>query len=94
MAHRAAAVGAGEQVDGVVGGGFDVAGFHEKTVYIVFDNFGDATDVGGDDRDFAGHGFESGEAEGFQLRGKQEEVGAREFGVDLILLAQEVDIFL
>jgi len=43
-------------------------GFNQITVHIVFDDFGDAANVGGDHRNFAGHGFESGEAERFQLR--------------------------
>src|SRR6266851_3972077 len=37
----------------------------------MLDNFGDAADVGGNDGNFAGHGFESGKAEGFELRRKK-----------------------
>ena len=85
-AHFAAAVGAGENFDGVGGGGFDVAGFDEIAVDAVLDDFGDAADVGGDDRDFAGHGFESGEAEGFELRRHQEKIGDGELFVDTVLL--------
>jgi len=68
-------VGAGEDFDGVAGSFFDVAGFDQKAVDAVFDYFGDAADVGGDYGDFAGHGFESGQAEGFELGGKKEEIG-------------------
>jgi len=60
----------------------------------MLDNFGDAADVGGDNGDFAGHGFEGGKAEGFELRGKQEKVGGGELFVDGILFAKEEDIFL
>ena len=56
FAHFAAAVGAGENFDGIGGGGFDVAGFDEIAVDAVLDDFGDAADVCGDDRDFTGHG--------------------------------------
>jgi hypothetical protein len=69
MAHFAAVVGAGQDFDGVVSCGFYVAGFDQKAVDAVFHDFGDAADVCGNDGDFAGHGFERGEAEGFELRG-------------------------
>lgn len=87
VTHFAAAIGAREDFDGVGGGGFDVAGFDEVTVDTVFDNFGDAADVCGDDGDFASHGFEGGEAEGFELRGHQEKIGDGEFFVDTVLLS-------
>ena len=60
----------------------------------MLDDFGDAADVGGDDGNFAGHGFEGGEAEGFKLRRKQEKIGGSELFVDAILLAKEEDILL
>jgi len=94
VAHFAAAVGAGEQVDRVLGGGFYVSGFDKETIHFVFDDFGDAADVGGDDRDFAGHGFQSGEAEGFELAGEEEKVGAGKFFINVVLLAEEEDVFL
>src|SRR5579864_7093925 len=81
LAHFAAAVGAGENFDGVVGGGLYVAGFYKVPVDAVFDDFRNASYVCGDDRDFAGHGFEGGEAEGFQLRRHEEKIGDREFFV-------------
>src|SRR5271163_2118237 len=65
VAHFAAAVGAGENFDGVGGGGLYVARFDQEAIYAVLDYFGDAAYVGGDYRDFAGHGFQGGEAEGF-----------------------------
>ena len=75
LAHFAAAVGAREKFDGVAGGEFHVAGFDEVAIHAVLDDFGDAADIGGDDGDFAGHGFESGQAEGFELRRQQEKIG-------------------
>src|SRR6266853_412283 len=48
----------------------------------------------GEDADFAGHGFEGGEAEGFELRGKQKKIGGGELFVDVILLAEEENVLL
>src|SRR5229473_5035885 len=75
FAHCAAAVGAGEDFDGIAGGFFHVAGFDQISIDSMFDDFGDAADVGGDYGDFAGHGFEGGQAEGFELGGEEEEIG-------------------
>src|SRR5260370_620623 len=94
LTHGAAAVGAGEDFDSVAGGFLHITGLHQKSIYTMLDNFGDAADVGGDNGDFAGHGFEGGKAEGFELRGKQEKVGGGELFVDGILFAKEEDIFL
>src|SRR5882672_8352018 len=94
FAHFAAAVGAGQDFDGVACGCFDVAGFHQKTIHAVRDDLGHAANVCGDDGDFAGHGFESGEAEGFELRRKQKEIGGGEFFVDVVLFAQKKNVFL
>src|SRR5216684_8389820 len=74
FAHCAATVGAGEDFDGVARGFLHIAGFDQKSIHTMLDDFGDAADVGGDYGDFAGHGFEGGEAEGFELRGKQEKI--------------------
>src|SRR6266481_2697020 len=60
FAHFAAAVGAGEDFDGVAGGFLDVAGFDQISIDSMFDDFGDAANVGGDNGDFAGHGFQGG----------------------------------
>src|SRR5260370_32120847 len=60
----------------------------------MLDDFGDASDIGGDYRDFAGHGFEGGQAEGLELRGKQEEIGGGEVLIAGVLLADEKDVFL
>src|SRR6266481_7782565 len=60
----------------------------------MLDDFGDAADVGGDDGDFAGHGFEGGESEGFELRGKQKKIGGGELFVDVVLFAEEENVFL
>jgi hypothetical protein len=70
LAHGAAAIGAGEKVDSVFCGALHFTGFDEVTIDAVLYDLWHATDVGGDDRDFAGHGFERREAEGFQLRRK------------------------
>src|SRR5271168_1129489 len=67
FAHFATAVGAGQEFNGVAGGSLHVAGLDQEAIDAVLDNFGDAANVGGDDGDFAGHGFEGGEAEGFEL---------------------------
>ena len=85
LAHFAATIGAGENFDGMTRGFFHVARFDQVTVNAVFDDFGNAADVGGDDRDFAGHGFESSEAEGFKLRRHQEKVGYSQFFINAIL---------
>jgi len=60
----------------------------------VLDDFGHASDVGGDDGNFAGHGFEGGEAEGFELRGKQKKIGGGELFVDVVLFAEEENVLL
>src|SRR5713226_2472431 len=94
FAHFAAAVGAGQDFDGVAGGFLHIAGFHQKSIHTMLDDFRDAADVGGDDGDFASHGFESGEAEGFELRGKQKKIGGGELFVDVVLFAEEENVFL
>jgi len=94
LAHFTAAIGAGEKVNGVGCGGFHVAGFDEETIHAVFDDFGNAANVRGDDRNAACHGFESGKAEGFQLRWEKEDVGEGEEIIDVVLFAEEVDVFL
>src|SRR6266446_9487717 len=60
----------------------------------MLDNFRDAADVCGDDGNFAGHGFEGGETEGFELRRKQEKIGGGELFVNIVLLAQEENVSL
>ena len=60
----------------------------------MLDDLGDAADVGGDDGDFAGHGFESGEAERLELGRKKEKISGGELFVDIVLLAEEEDVFL
>src|ERR1041385_4415807 len=60
----------------------------------MLDDFWHAARVCADDGNFAGHGFEGGEAERFKLRGKQEEVGGGELVIDGILLAKEENVFL
>src|SRR5258708_11540212 len=60
----------------------------------MLDKFGDAADVGGDNGDFAGHGFEGGKAEGFELRGKQEKIGGSQLFVNGVLFAEEENVFL
>ncbi len=60
----------------------------------VLNELGDAADASGDGGDAAGHGFESGEAEGFHLAGHEHQVGEREELVDVVLLADEVDAVL
>src|SRR5207302_1997323 len=94
FAHFAAAVGAGQNFDGVARGFLHVAGFDQKSIHTMLDDFGNAADVGGDDGNFAGHGLESGEAERFKLRGKQKEISGGELFVDGILLAEKEDVFL
>lgn len=85
LAHFAAAVRAGEDFDGVGGSGFYVARFDKIAIDAVLDDFGDAADIRGDDGDFAGHGFEGGEAEGFELRRHQEKIGYGKFFVNTVL---------
>src|SRR6266478_522902 len=94
FAHFAAAVGSGQDFDGVAGGFLHITGLHQESIYTVLDNFWDAADVGGDNGDFAGHGFEGGKAEGFELGGEQEKIGGGQFFVDGILFAKEEDVFL
>src|SRR5205823_914543 len=94
LAHFSAVIGAGEDFDGIAAGFRNVTGFHQIAVYPVLYDFGDATDVCGDYGDFAGHGFERGEAERFELRGKKKEIGGRKFFVDSVLLAEEEDVLL
>src|ERR1700674_315487 len=60
----------------------------------MLDNFGHAADVGGDHGDLAGHGFEGGESEGLELRGKKEEIRRGEFFVDVVLFAEEENVLL
>jgi len=60
----------------------------------MLDDFGHAADICGDYGDFAGHGFEGGEAEGFELRGKQKKIGSGEFFVDVVLFAEEENVLL
>src|SRR5713226_646177 len=60
----------------------------------MLDDFGDAADVCGDDGNFAGHGFECGEAERFELRGKKKKIGGGELFVDGVLFAKEENVFL
>jgi hypothetical protein len=94
FAHFAAAVGAGQEFDGVARGSSYVAGFDQISIHAVLDDFGDAADVGSDDGDFASHSFKGGEAERFELRGEKEKIGGGEFFVNIVLLAEEVDVFL
>src|SRR3981189_1142045 len=94
LADFAAAVGAGQNFDGVARRSLHVAGFHQETIHAVCDDLGHAANVCGDDGDFAGHGFESGEAEGFELRRKQEKIGGGQFLVDDVLFAQKKNVFL
>src|SRR5258708_10307635 len=94
LTHGAAAVGAGEDFDSVAGGFFYITGLHQKSIYTMLDNFGDAADVGGDDGDFAGHGFEGGKAEGFELGREEKEIGGGELFVDGILFAEKENVFL
>src|SRR5258708_4487100 len=60
----------------------------------MLDAFGDAADVCSDDGNFAGHGFEGREAEGFELRRKQKKIGGGELFVNIVLLAQEENVSL
>src|SRR5258708_37736474 len=60
----------------------------------MLDAFGDAADVCSDDGNFAGHGFEGGETEGFELGRKQEKIGGGELFVNIVLLAQEENVSL
>src|ERR1700693_165510 len=94
LAHFAAAVGARENFDGVASGFLYVAGVHQITIHSVLDDFGDAAYIGGDYGDFAGHGFKRGQAERFELRGEQEEIGGGELLVDGVLLTEEEHVFL
>jgi hypothetical protein len=54
LAHFAAAVGAGQDFDGVAGGFLHVSWFYQKSIRCMLDDFADAAGVCGDDRDFAG----------------------------------------
>jgi len=94
LAHFAAAVGARENFDSVAGGFLYIARIHQITVHTVLDDFGHAASVRADDGNFAGHGFESGEAEGLELRRKKEKVGGGKLFVDGVLLAKEEHVFL
>ena len=49
-----------ENFDGMGARGLHVAGFHQVAVHSVLHNFRQAADVGGDDRNLAGHGFQRG----------------------------------
>src|SRR5689334_24069785 len=94
VAHFAAVIGAGEDFDGVASRFLYITRFHQVAVDAVLDYFGDAAYVRGDYGDFAGHGFERGEAERLELRGEQEEVGGGKFFVYGILFTEEEDVLL
>ncbi len=89
--HFAGAARGGEDGESEIGGGIDVTGRNEEAILAMGDDLGKSADIGGDDGNFASHGFESGEAEGFQLAGKKEEIGGGELLLDGILLAEEED---
>src|SRR5258708_13177861 len=60
----------------------------------MLDDFGDAADVCSDDRNFASHGLEGGEAEGLELGREEKEIGGGELFVDGILFAEKENVFL
>lgn len=61
-------------------------------IFLILDEFGDATDAGGNCGDTTGHCFEGGEAEGLHLAGHEHQVGEREEFVDIVLLAEEMNL--
>src|SRR5260370_36120054 len=82
FAHFAATVGAGQDFNGVAGGFLHITWLHQKSIHTMLDDFRDAADIGGDDGNFAGHGFEGGEAEGFELGREKEEIATAEHFLD------------
>src|SRR6266566_4224388 len=60
----------------------------------MLDHFGHAAGVCANDGNFAGHGLERREAEGFKLRGKQEKVRGGQLLINGVLLAEKEDVFL
>src|SRR4029077_3218030 len=82
LADFSATVGARKNFDGVAARRGDVARFHEVTVDAVLHNVRHASRVCADHGHFAGHGFESSEAEGLEVGRKQEKIGYAELFVD------------
>ena len=58
----------------------------------VLDGFGVASDVGGDDGERCGHGFDNGIRKAFAARGQDEDVGGGEVGAEVGDSAGEVEM--
>ena len=67
---------------------------NDDAIDSVLDYFGNTTYICCDYRDFASHSFQRGQAEGFELRREEEEVGGGELFVNGVLLAEEKHILL
>src|ERR1700687_600882 len=67
LAHFAATVGAGKDFKCMTRGAGNVSGFDEKTVDALLNDFRNPAGVGGDNRNFASHCFQSRETKRFQL---------------------------
>src|SRR6185437_4472436 len=61
---------------------------------LILNQLGNSADARGNRGNAAGHGFESGQAEGLHLAGHQHQVGQRKEFVDVVLLADEVNAVL
>src|SRR5262249_2801690 len=59
LTYFAAAVGAAEDFNSAARRFLHVAGFHQKSIHIMLDDFGHAAGICADDGNFAGYGFES-----------------------------------
>src|ERR1019366_2336492 len=72
----------------------DITYIFEKAVHAIGNQFRNTSDPSGDRRHSASHGFERGKAERFHFARHQNDVGESEQALDLILLAQKLDVIL
>jgi hypothetical protein len=89
--HAAEGGGIGGELDQGAEPGVVVEVGHEAAVFAVGDHVHDAGDLGGDDGELAGEGFEDGEALGFGFGGEDEGVGGLQIGGDVGDVAGEAD---
>src|SRR5690606_8447834 len=81
-----------QELNGVCGHFIHIGYFTHEARLAVDVDFGEATGVGRNDGDFAGHSLEGCEAETFFCRRDEEEVADGEYFLDGFLLSEEADV--
>src|SRR5205814_4217438 len=81
-----------QRIKATGGNRLDIAHVVEKAVHAVSNNLGNASNVSGNDRDFARHRFKRNQAERFKLTGKQEDIRYRKQLAHVVLFSNKQDI--